>query len=160
MRLRHRPTPNPARFRRIFSPVRRSRRRMVPGPSATRNTFCIRFSVSPMYLSKMAAVSNFTSGSFHSPAMARAHMLLPQPCTPRMMAPRGGSRPKSRAASSQVPRRWASQRLRLSRPPTLRQIFRCVNELQHSGMPQLFLFRLQHIGDSFSGDAVPGHDRL
>ena len=30
-----------------------------------------------MYLSKMAAVLNFTSGSFHSPAIARAHMLLP-----------------------------------------------------------------------------------
>src|SRR3954453_16218637 len=42
-------------------------------PSATWNTLRMRFSVLPMYLSYTAEVSNFTKGSFHSPATARAH---------------------------------------------------------------------------------------
>ena len=43
----------------------------------------------------------------------------------------------------------ASQRLRLSSPPTLRQVFRGINKLQHSGTAQQLFFRLQHIGDGF-----------
>ena len=49
-------------------------------------------------------------------------MLLPHPCTPRMITPRGGSRPKARACSSQEPRRWARKRFRLSSPPTLASV--------------------------------------
>src|SRR5437899_7558360 len=72
-----------------------------------------------MNLSYTVAVSNFTSGSFHSPATARAQRLLPQPWTPRMMTPFGGSRAKWRACASQEFRRCASQVFRLSRPPPL-----------------------------------------
>ena len=74
-------------------------------PCATSNTLRMRFSVSPMYLSKIAAVSNFTNGSFHSPAIARAHMLLPQPCTPRIITPFGGSSPNDCPPPSHAPRR-------------------------------------------------------
>src|SRR5215831_20386581 len=60
-------------------------------PSATLKTFWMRFSVSPMYLSYTAAVSNFTNGNIHSPATARAQRLFPQPWTPSMITPLGGS---------------------------------------------------------------------
>src|SRR5579859_157649 len=88
-------------------------------PSATWNTLRIRFSVSPMYLSYTPEVSNFTSGSFHSPATARAHRDLPQPCTPRMIIPFGASRPNSRAESSHAPFRCPNQCFRFSKPPTV-----------------------------------------
>src|SRR5947208_12306788 len=47
--------------------------------SATLKTFSICFSLSPIYLSKIDALSNLTKGSFHSPAIARAHRDLPHP---------------------------------------------------------------------------------
>src|SRR5256885_14704410 len=86
--------------------------------SATRKTFSICFSLSPIYLSKMDALSNLTRGSFHSPAIARAQRDLPHPCTPKMITPLAGSRPNFRAKSSQEPRRCASHCFKLSKPPT------------------------------------------
>src|SRR5205814_5688292 len=80
-------------------------------PSATLKTFRMRFSVSPMYLSKTAEVSNLTSGKFHSPAIARAQRDFPQPCTPRMITPFAGSSPNWRAEAYHEPCRCASHDL-------------------------------------------------
>src|SRR3954468_24874604 len=91
----------------------------------------MRFSVSPMYLSYTAEVSNFTSGSFHSPATARAQRDFPHPCTPRTIMPRGGSSPNSRAESSQAPLRCASHCFRFSRPADVHHLVGGLDELHH-----------------------------
>ena len=57
------------------------------------------------------------SGIPQSAATTLAHRLLPQPCTPKSRMPFGGSKPNARALFVRPPRRRASQRLRLSRPP-------------------------------------------
>src|ERR1700736_3894527 len=106
------------------------------------------------------AVSNFTSGRFHSPATARAHSDFPHPCTPRMITPCGASKPNSRAASSHEPRLRASQRLRLSIPPTPAKASPASTNSSISERRSKTLLGFVHILRNLWAQSIPRNQRL
>ena len=77
-----------------------------------------RRSLSPTYLSYSAPASSRANSNPHSPATARAAKLFPQPCTPVISTPFGGTKPNRRPSGVSAFLRFAIQSRRRRNPAT------------------------------------------
>ena len=106
---------------------------------------------------KILPTSRRSSGICHSAPTALAVSDLPVPGTPISRMPLGSGSPKSRARELNALRRLTSQSLRISMPPTSRELLAVLVVLEHAALADDLLLLLE---DRLEVERVRAHGAL